>query len=299
MRRFADCDSLRGVRPAPAAGFTIVELAVVVAVVGLILAIAVPGLRRMSEDARFSSAIQSINGTLQRAYYDAVADQNLAAVRIHPGAWDLDEQSNLTSDAGRQHLVSYRYVGATSREQPPGSGNFVTEYGERFERRPGSNSVVLPPDIWAAPIEAWRDRRADPLDGSRNPLDESILAGEIGRFALDPVRSGEELLEADDFLIVFDPQTGVRSGRAAFQLKAYNPALNPPAEVFDDGTSNPNRPRFLRSSSEGVVIYPREPFAALGNTASGQDRQATLRRVGRPYFVHRLSGALVAGAQQE
>jgi hypothetical protein len=253
----------------------------------------------MSEDARFASAIQSINGALQRSHYTAQGDQNMTAVRFLPGHWDVSEDGESHGGGEHQHLVNYRYVGSTTTER---NGNFVTEYTERFERRPDVDSVELPNDIWVAPIEAWRGigNRNDPADpsGTHDPLDEKLLEGNIEEFALNPTATGENLLEADDFLVVFDPQTGVRAGRSLFQLKAYDPVRE--IDATDDGSlSPPDARKFMRASSEGVVIYRREPFVALGNAASGAVRQNALRRTGRPYFVHRLSGALVMGTQEE
>jgi type II secretory pathway pseudopilin PulG len=293
-----------------ARAFTIVELAVVIAVIGLVLAIAVPGLRKMSEDARYAAAYQTLNGNLQRAHANALADQNLTAVRLVPGHWDVDEDGQSHGGGEHQHLVHYRYVGATTREQPPGSGQFVTEYGERFERREGIDSVELPNDMWAAPIEAWRARdpanpgsqaNNDPADpnNNHNPLHTKLLEGNLEAFALDPLEAGEQMLEADDFLVVFDPQTGVRAGRSKFQLLAYDPSVQRERVDDETGASPASRVKFMRSSSEGAVIYRREPFVALGDAANGSDRQNALRQSGRPYFVHRLSGALVTGTQEE
>ena len=52
-----------------------------------------------------------------------------------------------------------------------------------------------------------------------------------------------------------------------------------------------------RFNFSGIVIYKREPFLALGASASADDRQDVLRRFGRPYFVHRYSGGLVMGTR--
>ncbi len=289
----------------PARAFTIVEIAIVIAVVSLVLAIAVPALRKISEDTRFSSALQTLSGALTRAHATALADKNMTAIRFAPAAWELDEKNNAVGEPGRQGLASYRYVAASLRENSA-NGTLIPEINEYFERRPSVEPIVLPVDVWVAPVEAWRATGSapDPIDpgnNARRPVDLSILGGTINSFRLSPFASGEEFLEADDFLIVFDPQTGLRATRERYRLRGYDPVRK--RDALDDGSNNWNTSeKFERSSSEGLVIYRREPFAALGDAATGatrQERQNLLRRFGRPYFVHRLSGALVTGTIEE
>lgn len=296
----ATCEGRRGA----ARAFTIVEIAIVIAVVSLVLAIAVPALRKISEDTRLSSALQTLSGALNRAHATALADKNMTAIRFAPAAWEQDEKNNAVGEPGRQCLANYRYVSSPLRETA--NGNLIPEYNEYFERRPGVDPIVLPVDVWVAPVEAWRatGSAVDPIEPnntSRRPVDLSILGGTINSFRLSPFASGEDFLEADDFMIVFDPQIGLRAAREKYRLRGYDPVNE--RDALDDRSTNWNTSeKFERSSSEGLVIYRREPFAALGDAATGaarQERQNVLRRFGRPYFVHRQSGALVPGTIEE
>ena len=199
------------------AGFTIVELIVVVVVIALILAIALPGLSAMTNDARFSAAVQSINGALNRARIESLADMNMTAVRFVRADWDAESGGQTATLLDRQHVVGFRY---RLDSQDPSNPSDVL-FDERFERRPESQAVVLPAGIWAAPAEALESGRTEILDGRLH--DSFVQAPQ------SPGAGG--FLSADDFLIVFNPQSGVLgSGRPSaptrFDLLAYNANTN-------------------------------------------------------------------------
>jgi type II secretory pathway pseudopilin PulG len=281
-------------------GFTIVELLVVIMVIVLILAIAVPGLSAIATQSRFSAATQEINGALTRAYYAALSDVNLTAVRFVPGSWDVDARAEAQRPTGRQHLVTYRYTG-TSAADPTALDKVA--FGEYFARREGYESLQLPEDVWVAPVEALEPDAGKTMTGTR------VLEGkpytQPGSFYLDPDPDKGNLLNADDFLIIFDPQTGLRRVTAPIALKASIPAgkwdfgtFTKPVEADRwPPTSTDTEDRYRRYNFSGIVLYPREPFLALGVDATGTDRQDWLRVHGRPYLVHRFGGGLVMGAQ--
>ena len=247
----------------------------VVVVIGLVLAIAMPGLSAMTSDARFSAAVQSINGALNRARIESLADMNMTAVRFVRGDWDAESGGDTATLLDRQHVVGFRYQ--LDSQDPDGSPGDV-KFSERFERRPESQAVVLPAGIWAAPAEALESGRTEILDGR---LHDSFVQA--------PQFPGDDgFLSADDFLIVFNPQSGVLgSGNpqqpTRFDLLAYN------------ANTKKDDPDIERFNYSGIVLYNREVFAALGDDASGADRQALLQRMGRPYYVHRFGGGLVMG----
>jgi type II secretory pathway pseudopilin PulG len=259
---------------------------VVILVIAIILAIALPGLSAMTTDSRFSAAVQQLNGVITRAQIESQADMNMTAVRIMPSAWAVG-----SADGGapnRQTAVNYRYSGAYDP-----SSNFV----EQLEPRPDTPIVTLPANIWAAPVEAvsTTDPRATPT-----------LTGSLGQFRSDPANTA--FLPSDDFLIVFDPQAGVRgsvtsggpqpggsgprSSWNGFALRAYNADAS--SNTFGQEIGAPDGMR--RYNYSGIVLYPREPFVALGEQATAQVRQELLQRLGRPYYVHRFGGGLVMGA---
>lgn len=319
LRGFAGASSSRALRGSVASwlrgfgpAFTLVELIVVVTVIILILAVAVPGLSAMNAEARLTSAQQTISGVTTRAFYQAMADRTMTAVRFFPGEWDVADKES-QAPGGRQHLAIYSYVGKTSQELPPGSGNFVISFGEYFERAKDLASVVMPDDVWAAPLEALSNQTAALLgpngwSPSYGSLGQSfVLDGQRGLFAFNAEEASgnsdsSNFLNADDFLIVCDPETGARRGMPTpFHLRAYVPRFANGTWGYDADTSDTNpanaRHWYQRYAFSGVVTYRREPFVALGASASGYDRQQYLQTAGRPYLIHRFSGGLTPGKQ--
>lgn len=288
---------MSGNRNNPAArGFTITELLVVIFIIGLLLGIAVPGITKISAESRYSTAVQTINGAITRAYYASQADMQMTALRFVPGEWDYHEGEEGQRASGRQHIVTYSYVGRSAYEN--NNDDFVSRFEERFERRPGSESIELPFDIWAAPIEAWADPRRD-----QTAL--AVLSGTPRAFELDasnPASNNERFLNADDFLLVIDPQNGLKTGRELFQLRAYDPSPGVEREWEGErnfGSGRLTRP-YQRYSSAGVVIYRREQFGTItgANQQAAEQRQQILRSTGRPYYAHRFGGGLVMGTEE-
>ena len=280
-RRDADAP-LRGFVASSLRGFTLVELVIVITVIILILAIAVPGLSAMTAEARLTSAQQTIQGMTTQAYYLALANRAMTAVRFFPGEWDTVDPSQKRVPGGRQHLAIYSYVGTTQ----DGTLNFT----ERFERAKDLTSTTLPEDVWTAPLEA--------LSVSAGP---NWLTGPLcttpDTFTFDPNTAGPNFLNTEDFLIVCDPQTGVRTGTPTpFRLRAYVPKFLDGSWGYD--ADNNGGVPYQRYSFSGVVTYRREPFTALGPIAPGDVRQRVLQESGRPFMVHRFSGGLLPGLQR-
>jgi prepilin-type N-terminal cleavage/methylation domain-containing protein len=284
--------------------FTIVEMMVVIAIIGLILAIGVPAFNAMTTQQRLSKARQLLNGTLTRARVISISDRTLTAVRVFPAEWHLDQEAASSGSlAGRQMLATYSYR-ATHAANP--SDPSAVLFDERFERIENGPTQLLPPDTWVAPSEALFDPGAgDSFDG------DAILDGTIGYFTLDATDTREDFLSADDFLIVFDPETGVQTQRQlrpdwkAWRLLALDPRSDTPTGQletdgvrYSDGTL---RTPFQRYNFAGAVIYQREPFVAVGTASDGDDdlidaRRDVLRRFGQTYYVDRTGGNLVSGS---
>lgn len=234
----------------------------------------------MSSEARLSSASQTINGMTTRAYYLAISDMAMTAIRFVPGQWAAEPDDREADVSDRQFMVAYRYVGTTVREES--NGDFVVEFGEHFRAVDEIKPMRMPSGVWAAPLESLDDS----LDGY---LSEIALEGNIGEFELD-AEANPSFFNADDFLIVIDPQTGVQQGLPQpFQMWAYSPDHG--YELDKDGDA------YQRFNFSGVVTYQREAMTALGSSADASDRQALLQDVGRPFMVHRFSGGLLSGAR--
>lgn len=279
-RRHARTPRWTAARPA----FTLVELIVVVTVIVLILAIGIPALSAMNAEARLTSAQQTIQGATTRAYYMALAERTMTAVRFYPAEWDAVSQPG-QSEQGRQRVAVYRWVGSTVA-----SSGTALQLSEHFARAGELESVTLPEDVWVAPIESLAVNQYKSSNYGANV----VLTGEIGTFQYDPPPSpgAQSMLRADDFLVVCDPQAGVLGGQPRpFWLRAYSPLAK--YEVENDPSQSGIK--YNRYSAAGLVAYRREPFVALGSAAAGTQRQTLLRTSGRPYLVHRFSGGLLAG----
>ncbi len=281
------------------AAFTIVELIVVIALVVIVLALAIPGLNVLNAQARLSGASQTLNVALTRAYYTAVADVNMTALRLLPGDWDISEQTGLAGAPGRQHAVVYSYTGVAYDPDNP-RPNDVT-FKEYFSRRAGVDAVVLPEDVWAAPVEALSNEVVD-LPGSSDPAAWRLfLEGNVGAFAYDAqVRGGDAgqgpLLNADDFLIVIDPKAGVLMPRIrAHPLRAYSPREG--TEQYRRPGSSGESGLYTRFGCAGFILYSREQFLAFGREGGGtvaENRRNFLREKGRAYLAQRYGGGLSA-----
>jgi hypothetical protein len=276
---------------------------VVIGVIVLILALAVPGLSVMNAEARMTAATQTVNGTLTRAFYLAVSDVNMTAVRFLPANWDVDP--NALDSAGRQHLAIYSYTGLAYDPDFLGGGKL--RYEDYLIRHEGTESIALPADVWAAPLEALSDdvvqlvHEAPGTQGSylMNPPyrlgQQFVLTGQIGTFNVDAgdmSPASGRLLNADDFLIVIDPKSGVQARPLRpFRMRAFNPVVG-----YDVDDAPPNNPSvyFQRYGFGGVVMYRRQPFVALGVNAAGRDRQAYLQQEGRPFVAQRYNASLTA-----
>jgi type II secretory pathway pseudopilin PulG len=285
--------------------FTIVEMIVVIGIIVLILVIGVPAFNSMTVQQRASKTRQLLNGTLLRTQVVSVSDQTLTAVRLFPADWHVTDQDLGEVTAGRQIMTTYSFR-STYAANPYDPTQVL--FDERFERIEDGPTHVLPPDTWVAPSEALDTVHTVPYLGGY--VGDWVLNGRIGYFTLDAdsrTNSGEQLLDADDFLIVFDPETGVQSSRRrqAWRLKAFDP--RPAGEqtgqletdgVRRSGTGQLDVP-FQRFNFTGAVIYRREPFTALGADANDNDmiraRRDVLRRFGQAYYVDRTGGNLVAG----
>lgn len=282
-------------------GFTVVELIVVLAIIAIVLSLAVPALNRMTSEARFASAVQSINGQLNRTYFAAVSDRNRTALRFAPGAWVVDPDASPQPAPPRQHAVTYRYNLSTDPADESGATAEV-QFRERFVRREDSAVLELPPDVWVAPGQALlRPTTPAAAEPTTQYSDQRhVLNGTIGEFRREFCNA--DFLDADDFVIQFDPSNGVVPTRKPLtsssaicpELASEDDPAAPGVEriVLEDAyvedtdhAHSTHMATLSRRYFDSLVIYPREMMTGLGVDATPQDRQGILRRFGRLYYL--------------
>ena len=84
-------------------GFTLIELVVVIVILGILAAVAVPKFVNLQSDARFAS-IQGVNGAIQSAA--ALAHAQIVARNVANGATTLIEGVTVTSVNGYPNAAS-------------------------------------------------------------------------------------------------------------------------------------------------------------------------------------------------
>ena len=289
--------------------FTVTELLVVTAVILLILGIGVPAFNSMTRDARFAQSVSRLNGMLSRAAITAQADNTSTLVRFAPAEWELDPNLPIGAgdDArrrltGRMRASLYRY--RSFLENPAQAGQAAEDpnnflYSEVFRRSDDTEEVVLPPDVWAAPVEALSDTMR--LDSRLH-----LLNGQWGNPQQNFVQywytGSNTFLDADDFTIVFDPGRGLRRGQVTgpnMNRDAYQQAASVDLTVNNpDPSDNRRDVSVKRRFFSGVVFYQRSAFEAFGNDTIRPTTEARLNlllRSGQPFYMDAAGGGLIRG----
>ncbi|WOO39547.1 type II secretion system protein [Rubellicoccus peritrichatus] len=131
-------------------GFTLLEIMMVVVIIGLLIAMAVPGFRKMKENSRASAIANDF-----RVFSDALHEYN-----ILEGGWPHPNDNAGEFPAGMDGFLSH----AWTNESPVG-GNYF------FEHPPGEDArlVIRSSNISARVIELV-DRKLDDGDISSGQL---------------------------------------------------------------------------------------------------------------------------------
>lgn len=284
-----------------AGGFSLTELLIVIGVIVVILLIGIPAFNAMTIESRYGSAEQSLSATLSRAAIAAQSERNLVALRFLPAEWDADSPEDVARIAGRQKVVTYRYV--TSTDALTSAGTWQVAYSEAFKRVEDADELLLPPDLWIAPGEALADPtpsgdEAHILNGVYGPAETAFSRSWDGSTPPGWSSAGpyhDRFLDADDFMVVFDSRGGLMRGpslgadASSVELVDHNPAHM---------AGGPHIDRLSRRYFGSLVLYQREAFRAAGNSTDSETvdaRRDYLLREGRPFYVGRRGGALISG----
>lgn len=289
--------------------FTITELIVVLAVIGLLLGIGLPAFRSMNNDAKFASATQSLAGLLNRTSIGSLGESNPWLIRFVPAEWDVDPNISDANAAvalhqrthGRQKAATFRYV---SRSYDPNdssaTGPSKVIFTDGFERVESGPEVLFPADMWLAPAEALAHDPSKTAYTSQH----HVLNGVFGEAedAFDPNWTAPDFLDADDFTVAIDGAGGVRRGPVIDAPNNFNTAERQMATIELRGVDpRPNPVRrditLARRYFSGLLLYQREVFQAQGNQADAATTRARrdyLAGAGRSFYVG-PGGSLISG----
>jgi type IV fimbrial biogenesis protein FimT len=78
------------------AGFTLLEVMIVIAIIAILSAIAVPNMIGWRERAKLRGAFENLRGDLQWAKIRAIRDHDLVAVVFEPGRYEINDAAGVT-----------------------------------------------------------------------------------------------------------------------------------------------------------------------------------------------------------
>jgi prepilin-type N-terminal cleavage/methylation domain-containing protein len=285
----------------PAAGFTLVELLVVIAVIGLILGLILPGVSAMWNQRLEAQAETVAAGALRSVQMQA----------RHNGERGLF----FYLEDGVQKIAMIQSTPAVQNASPPPAQitalNVIVDCFEvvsGFDQR-------MPPPYRAAP-------RTVVLNGSALPATQLWEDGELNNEDYTKARGTGNQRQRNFFSVIFGPDGRLIAGR---NVLVYDPkgltglATGSTSTYYDvDGvpqdfpppSAGTSTPSVLSSlvldrggainfpGVDGLLVYDDSLFQELvGATAA---ETATLRRQwltmnGRPYYVSRLTGSVIRG----
>lgn len=107
------------------AGFTLVELMIVIAIIVILSAIAVPNMIGWREQAKLRGASENLRGDLQWAKIRAIRDHDLVAVVFEPGRYLVKNAAGLTIRARQLPAGVVLNRGASTVEEDPDNLNHL------------------------------------------------------------------------------------------------------------------------------------------------------------------------------
>lgn len=295
-----------------ARGFSLVEILVVIGIISLLVAIAVPAIGPSLNTSQQTQMIQQLTGAITIAQARAV-HQGGYAIRIER-AFVTNAQGFMLDAQGQPSLIynagtsSWVYNTMFRPNQAPVWLNYQqirflrpSRVGNFYE--PTTDEVIrLPANVWLAPDYALMNSTPLPVGYTNPPFPfdlgyfNAAAAWKVSAAAPESTR----LNPFDTFCIVFDQRGQV------VELRTYGFAQGDRYQYQDQtqmlATGYQPQIPYPYNSARGVILYDRKRFEDLGTATDSNPltniKRAFLLREGRPFFVNRCLGSLVEGRMQ-
>jgi type IV fimbrial biogenesis protein FimT len=125
------------------AGFTIWELMIVIAIIAILSAIAVPNMIGWRERAKLRGVFENLRGDLQWAKIRAIRDHDLVAVVFEPGRYEINDAAGVTIRARQLSAGVVINLGASTIPADPDNLNHLKAQFNSRGRCPDDGTLVL------------------------------------------------------------------------------------------------------------------------------------------------------------
>lgn len=262
--------------------FTLIELMVVIGIIVVIAAIALPAMGPMMRSNQTAQVVNTLNGLLVTAQAAAEANGTPVAIRI--------ERAFATKNidiAGRRFEVMDRDINGNAKWLDHQQARFLifASFKDRaFRQIDGSKVATLPKNMWLAPEYALTPNT--PQFTAPDLSEPSLTYAPTVTPTTATVTTYDRL---DNFFITFD-----RLG----QLTAFPASDNNYADRTQTypSTGSPAVPivpyiSHADGSARAVLVYDRGLFSAIPSS-DGAARLALLK-ASRPVFINRTTGSIL------